>query len=198
MAVSDITIAPASIYVGGTAPADGTLLTLDSNGIPQSLASTPMGGVSVGMTGGPAIFTLERKLREVMVQQYLAPVMVRAISEQAMITFTLSEHLLTTIQKFMSGSLISQVTSPTPKFSGVVSANTAVVPATPFVFVAKDVVTGFYRAYMLYLGYIADKIEIGFDKEKETMIKVTVKSLIDTTRTSATSGNLYQIVEQHS
>ena len=197
MAVSDITIAPATIYVGGTAPADGTLLTLDTNGIPQAAVSTPMGGISVGVTGGPAIFTLDRKIKEVMVQQYLAPVMARAISEEAMITFTLSEHLLTTIQKFMSGSSVSQVTTPTPKFTGVVSVNTAAVPAVPFVFVAKDVVTGFYRAYMLYLGYISDKIEIGFDKEKETMIKVTVKGLVDTTRTSSTSGNLYQIVEQH-
>lgn len=197
MALSDITIASASVFVGGTPPADGTWMTISAAGIPESASGVSMAALNIGMTGAAATYSYDRKLREVIVQQALAPVKVVAISEEVSISITGSELLLTTLQKFLSGTAITEVTSPTPKYSGVASVNNPVETGVPLVLVTKDPGTGFYRGFLIYLAYVADKIELVLDNQKETMYKITVKGLADITRTSAVTGNLSQIVAQH-
>lgn len=192
MAQTDLFIGAANIYVGGSAPATGSGTKMSfTSGVPST------GGTIVGLTGGPATFKLERTKKEIEVEQALSPVKVLAINELVTLEFSIKEIDFSKLQQYMTGTSLTVDSSSTPHTRFIAGGGSALVPTSVVTLVATDVTKSptVYTGICLYQAYMSETFEIPFAKGTDTMVKVVMKALADTTR--PIGDQTYQIVQQY-
>ncbi len=190
MAQQDLYIAAANIYVGGTAPAIGAIITVDSSGVPSTA------GTNVGLTGGPAVFRVAGDIHEISVEQALSPVKIRKTSEEVEVEFSIKEIDFAKLKRFLNGSMLTTDATSTPQTNKVTGGGDACINTFPVVLVTKEPcgTPAYYTMISLYKAYMSDDFEIEFGKDSESMVKVTLRGLADTTR--PVGDQTYQIVQQ--
>ena len=186
-------IAPANIFVGGTAPATGVEITVDADGIPST------GGTNVGMTGGPATFRIGGDFHESEVEQAMSPVHVRKVKEEVEVEFVMRAIDFSVLQKFMNGSVITTDTTSDPKTHMVSGGGDGCVDTNVVTLVTADPCADgddtYYLVVCLYEAYASSDFEIQFGKDVDSEVTVTMRGLADTTRPKG--DQVYQVVQQY-
>lgn len=180
---NQITVAPARIWVGGTAPVTGQFVSVNSQGVPST------GGTEVGFTNGPATVTVTGEVLEVMAEQALSAVRVLQTSEEATVNFTMKElgvQLIANILRDANYSTVGQA-------KRVTGGGGQCIDPQVVTLVALDPCLAFYNVFVFYRAYLESDFAIPFAKAEETMIEVTLKGLSDTNR--PTGDQLYQWVQ---
>lgn len=113
-------IAEANIYVGCTKPADFTPITISSIGVPT-------GGVWVGLTSGPTVFTYKPDVKGSEIEQVYGEVEPHVVKETASLKFKCAEA------SFLSIQLATQTGT------AVTTAAVGAVPGTQTLFVGGKI-----------------------------------------------------------
>jgi hypothetical protein len=184
--VDKLSIGPARLYVGGTNPASGAVVSVDASGVPGN------NGVEVGLTEGPATFHVAGDIREVFAEQALAPLRAVQESEEVTLTFTLKEIDFAKLQRYLRGSNFTS----TPTHNNVTGGGNACISSFVADLVHWDVCDGvsIYTIIHLHKAFMNGPFDVSFSKGEESMVEVELKGLADVTR--AAGDQVYQISQR--
>lgn len=167
----------ARLFVGITAPTTGTPPTLmgHTDGVPAS-------GTDVGATEGDTTFRYKAEKKSIPAEQSLADVDVMTISEMAEFEFTAKEQTYVTLQRAFDN--IGTVSDSSKELFYAGNGTNILAPRTEAVMLTsrqrnaptKFIVTVIYKAFSVN-GY-----EMPFKKNGESVFKVLLRGLADTSR----------------
>lgn len=186
-----IIMGAANIFIGGTVPASGSNISVNTTtGVPSN------GGTNVGATDGPATFRLDSEIREITAEQALSPIKVRKTNEMAELEFTMKQIDFGVLKAFLDGSNISTNITANPKTHTITGGGNACVDARAVTLVARDNCgdTPYYLVICLYNAYMTGAFEMAIGKEEEAMVQVTLRGLEVLTR--AEKDRTYMITQQ--
>jgi hypothetical protein len=172
-----IHIGAARVWLNVTAPATGTPPTLlaHTDGVPGT-------GTEAGYTQGPSTWTYRQNKKEIQAEQSLNPVDVFIESEESMIEFTAMEHTYNTLKTAFDAVANVDDGSKTLFYggdqSGLSSVTTQCVALTSRIRTAPTK----FEVLVLYRVYNVEGIVIGYNRTGEAVYKVTLKALVDTSR----------------
>lgn len=174
---TNIHIGAARIFLGVTPPASGTPPTKLSHtdGVPAT-------GTEVGYTRDAATFSYKQNKQEVQAEQSLNPVDVFVTTEEAQLDFTAMEHVYNTLKTAFDN--IGSLDDGTATLfyggdgAGLLNVTTQCVVLTSRIRTAPTK----FEALCLYRVYNVDGMAIGYQRTTEAMYKITLKALVDTSR----------------
>lgn len=184
-----IVMGPANIYIGGTVPASGSNISVNTTtGAPSN------GGTNVGATEGPTTFRVVPEIREVMAEQALSPVKVRKINEVVELELTMKEIDFGKLRAFLDGTNITTNIGANPKTHTITGGGNACISSRVVTAVAKDSCSDYYLVVCLYDAYLTNGFEMPMGKAEESMVSVTLRGLEVLSR--AEKDRTYMIVQQ--
>lgn len=188
-----VQIGQGDIWLGGTPPAAGgdptDPTTSALNSMLTAFTAPTSGGTAVGFTNGPAGLVFKPTYYMVETEQAFSEIMVVPTAEEASVDFTMLETSYLNLNKSM-GQATSHVgagfNANHVGGKGAVSTGMVVLNAR------KTTLVGYY-ILTVYQAYSMDGVSLNFERRKETMNKVVMRALADTTR--PVGDQLFQLVE---
>jgi hypothetical protein len=172
-----IRVGPGRIYVGVTAPATGSPIALTS-GVPAT-------GTEAGLTEGEAIFTYTVSYLEEVADQLLPAVAVFAKGEKAELDFTMKEYGAANLVTAMQQVNLATNNGTTPKTDTLSFGGSDYAVTTICVVLASPIPNTSpqrYTAVVLYKAYQSTALQVGFTKDKSTVMKVKLTGIADASR----------------
>lgn len=181
---SDVNQAPGVVWFNITPPAYGARLNIDGQGQPTQ------GGFCAGTTEGAVNMQAHDVLEKQYCDQEPAPVGVVMTAQVASIAFTLRETRLQNVVQQISAEAYSSGTDSTlqpgaQNYEQIDMGGLVVVPTTSVAVISWRRGTNNpskFFVFVLYKAYGAGMLDMSFSLKKESLFKVTMEGLADTTR----------------
>ena len=179
----NVHVGPVRIFLGVTNPAS----SIPPTWMPHT-AGVPAVGTEVGYTQGDAIFRKAKETGEIMAEQAMGPIGTYMTSERVEVEFNALERVYATLQAAFDNTGTVNDGTRMGFFGGGLQYPTrtqSVMFSSP-----RPNQAGKYEISVIYKAYNVTGIETAYRKAGETVLKLTLRGLMDTTR--VVGDQLYQ------
>jgi len=177
--VTRIEVGPARVFLGVTLPASGAGPTLMGH-----TAGVPATGTEIGLTEGDTVLEIMSEKKEILAEQFYAPVEVFLTLQRAKVTFTAKESTVIGLRAALDA--IGQTTTATEDlyYFGAGAGAFACLKQSVFLSARRRDNPAKYIICVLYSCYASKGLTYTFSRTKEATYPVELTALAITTRTA--------------
>ncbi len=171
---------PGDIWIIGTPPSDSAQrLTLAADGTPDATAHPS--SIHLGATTGPITFNLKNKAKDIMADQFDAPIDKFVEAVEGTLEAEMAQQSVDLLQQAFSTGVYSTGTG----YKQLTFGGIAQVPSVCVAAIApKRMGAGLFLVSLLYKVATTDGFTVTYGRAKQSAHKLTFHGMVDITRTA--------------